>query len=281
MILRENQIVGPSSGPSRCTGLKIPLRLPRYLQSFCSLFALACPQPCLPLMFPMYLYFRESTPMLAFLRSRSALRLGALALALAASACSPALNWRETTLPGTSLQLLLPCKPDNATKTVPLAGQDLPLTMQGCQAEGATFAVTVVEVGSAERLDPVLMHWQSATLLNMKAALPAGFAMAAAPAAGASAAAVPSPRHEASGAGAASLHAATPPVLVQPWALAGAAAEPAPVRLHAQGHDAQGAVVFSEAVYFAHGTQLFQGVVYSPQPMAEAAKEFFASMHLP
>ena len=218
--------------------------------------------------------------MSAFLRSRFAWRLGALALVLAASACSPALNWRETTLPGTSLQLLLPCKPDNATKTVPLAGQDLPLTMQGCQAEGATFAVTVVEVGTAERLDPVLMHWQSATLLNMKAALPAGFAMAAVPTAEASAAPVPGPRRE-EGAGAATLHTATPAVLVQPWALAGAAAAPAPVRLHAQGHDAQGAVVFSEAVYFAQGTQLFQGVVYSPQPMAEAAKEFFASMRLP
>jgi hypothetical protein len=38
------------------------------------------------------------------------------------SACSPSLNWRETRIAGTDLTAMMPCKPAQHQRTVPLAG---------------------------------------------------------------------------------------------------------------------------------------------------------------
>jgi hypothetical protein len=91
-----------------------------------------------------------------------------MAMALLA-ACSPTLNWREVRPEGTRLALLLPCKPDKAEKTVPLGGPATPLSMLGCDAGGATFAVAVADLGDAAKAASVLAQWQSLTLANMKA----------------------------------------------------------------------------------------------------------------
>lgn len=85
------------------------------------------------------------------------------------TACSPTLNWREVRPEGTRLALLLPCKPDKAQKTVPLGGPATPLSMLGCDAGGATFAVAVAQLGDANQAAPVLAQWQNLTLANMKA----------------------------------------------------------------------------------------------------------------
>ena len=85
------------------------------------------------------------------------------------AACSPTLNWREVRPEGTRLALLLPCKPDKAQKTVPLGGPATPLSMLGCDAGGATFAVAVAQLGDAAQAAPVLAQWQSLALANMKA----------------------------------------------------------------------------------------------------------------
>ncbi len=85
------------------------------------------------------------------------------------AACSPALNWREVRPEGTRLALLLPCKPDKAEKTVPLGGPATPLSMLGCDAGDATFAVAVAQLADAAQAATVLAQWQSLTLANMKA----------------------------------------------------------------------------------------------------------------
>ena len=85
------------------------------------------------------------------------------------AACSPTLNWREVRPEGTRLALLLPCKPDKAQKTVPLGGPATPLSMLGCDAGGATFAVAVAQLDDASQAVPVLAQWQNLTLANMKA----------------------------------------------------------------------------------------------------------------
>ena len=85
------------------------------------------------------------------------------------TACSPTLNWREVRPEGTRLALLLPCKPDKAQKTVPLGGPATPLSMLGCDAGGATFAVAVAQLGEANQAAPVLAQWQALALANMKA----------------------------------------------------------------------------------------------------------------
>jgi hypothetical protein len=86
------------------------------------------------------------------------------------AACNPTFNWRDVRPDGTRLALLMPCKPDKAQKTVPMAGQPTDLMLLSCDAGGVTFAVAVADVKDAGKTAATLAQWQSATLVNMKAA---------------------------------------------------------------------------------------------------------------
>ena len=166
--------------------------------------------------------------------------IAALVASMALVACSPTFNWREVRPEGTSLSVLLPCKPDKAQKVVPLGGRATSLSMLGCDAGGATFAVAMADVGDATQAAPVLALWQDLTLANMKAA----------------------------------------PGSHRPMALKipGAAAGLPVVRLQAQGQRADGTAVSSQAAYFVQGAQLFQVVMYAPQIAPEVAETFFSSL---
>ena len=87
-------------------------------------------------------------------------------------ACSPALNWRTVRSEAHALKMLLPCKPDTATRDVPMAGATVALDMQGCDAAGATFAVSHVRLAAAGQAGAALAGWQAATLANLRAAAP-------------------------------------------------------------------------------------------------------------
>jgi hypothetical protein len=69
--------------------------------------------------------------------------------------CTPAFNWRDVAFDGLPVSALLPCKPDRATRTVPLAGAPRQMVMAGCEAGGATFTVAVVTVQDASQLAQV------------------------------------------------------------------------------------------------------------------------------
>ena len=97
--------------------------------------------------------------------------LTSAAVALAfLTACNPTFNWRDVRPDGTQLALLMPCKPDKAQKTVPMAGQPTELMLLSCDAGGVTFAVAAADVKDASKVAATLVQWQSATLANMKAA---------------------------------------------------------------------------------------------------------------
>jgi len=166
---------------------------------------------------------------------------GFLAACLAAlMACSPTFNWRDVRLENSRLSLLLPCKPDKAQKTVPLGGQPTALTMTGCDAGGATFAVAVADLGDAAKAAPVLAQWQALTLANMKASPQAAqLVVLRLPGAG--------------------LHA--PAVLVK-----------------AQGQRADGSAVTGQAAYFAQGSQVFQVVLYAGKIPPDVSETFFSSL---
>ena len=89
---------------------------------------------------------------------------------LALSACNPTFNWRDVRPEGTRLSLLMPCKPDKAQKTIPMAGQQTELMLLSCEAGGATFAVAVADVKEASAVTLALTQWQSAAMANIKAA---------------------------------------------------------------------------------------------------------------
>ena len=161
---------------------------------------------------------------------------------MALAACSPAFNWRDVRFENNRLSLLLPCKPDTAQKTVPLGGLPTMLTMTGCDAGGATFAVAVADLGDAAKAAPVLAQWQALSLANMKA-----------------------------------LPQATQLVALK---LSGAASQAPAVLVKAQGRRTDGSAVTGQAAYFAQGSQVFQVVLYGTKISPDVSETFFSSLKI-
>lgn len=182
------------------------------------------------------------------------MRLALCLLALAwLNACSPTLNWREVRPEGTALRLLLPCKPDKAEKAVPLGGQNTRLRMQGCQADGATFAIAVARLEKPVEkpvekpaADPalILAQWQSLALSNM---------------------------------GAPPVPASAVPLKIQGLQNPSAGLV-APLRIRTTGKRADGTTVVGEMVFFADGGEVFQAVVYGSVISSEMGDTFFGSL---
>ena len=162
------------------------------------------------------------------------------AMAMLLAACSPTFNWREVRAESVQLKAMLPCKPDKAARTVPMAGRQVELRVFGCEAGGATFAVLAGDVVDPLRAGEVLAQWRAATLANMRTA----------PAAAQDQAFLP----------------------------AGAMALAQSLRVAAAGQRTDGSKVESQAAYFARGSHVVQAVVYADRMPAEAADTFFAGL---
>lgn len=170
-------------------------------------------------------------------------RAGALAALLSLGACSPTFNWRELRLDGTPLLALMPCKPEVASRAVPLAGTPTELHMHSCEAGGLRFAVAWADVGNAAQVPVALAAWRSASLQSMRMA---------------------------------------PPPADDPttqWAVTVTGA-PSVQGVKAQGTDPQGQPVQTRAAYFAQSTQVYQAAVYGAKLPDEALEPFFAGLRL-
>ena len=165
-------------------------------------------------------------------------------LVVVLSACSPTFNWREARLEATPLQALLPCKPETAQRSVPLAGSPTELHLLACETGGLQFALAWAEVAAPAQVPQALATWRIASLQSIGVRL--------------------APGDEASTAWAASVPGATQTLGVQ-----------------ASGQNPAGGVVQTRAVYFAQGTQVFQAAVYGERLPAEALDAFFSGLRLP
>ncbi len=166
---------------------------------------------------------------------------------LGLSACQPSLNWRTVQMPGTLLSFELPCKPDKTTKVVNMAGLELELSVMGCEAGDAVWAVMSAKLPvNADRTD-ILKGWRQATLQNMRASQ----------------------------------------VEDTSWAPGRVAALPGALRSKAGGTTAKGETVRAHAVWFAHlegdAVRVVHAVVYQNQGrnMDASADPFFESLKLP
>ncbi len=170
-----------------------------------------------------------------------------MAMALLLCGCSPALNWRSVQIPEGAITITLPCKPDHATRSVELAGAPAELSMTGCDADGATFAVSHLLLADPAQVGAALTHWRIAMLANL-------------------------------GPGAAAT------AVDVPYAPAGVLPVPQSVRTTAQGQRPDGTAVHAQAVWFARAlgpqVRLYHAVVYTPKPRPEAAEPFFAGLVL-
>lgn len=157
---------------------------------------------------------------------------------LALAACSPTFNWREVRVEPSPLKAMLPCKPDKATRQVPMAGRQVDLQVLGCDTGGATFAVLHADIGNAARSGEVLAQWKQATLSNMR-----------------------------SRAG-----------KEEPFVPPGGIALRESIHIVATGQRADGSAVESHAAYFARGTQVFQAVIYADRLQPQWAESFFSGL---
>ena len=91
-----------------------------------------------------------------------------LFVALSLMACSPDHNWRQVSLEGTVVKAQLPCKPDRATRVLPLGGAAMEMQMLGCENAGTTFALMTVALPAGMDANSVMLGWQKATLSNAR-----------------------------------------------------------------------------------------------------------------
>jgi hypothetical protein len=106
-------------------------------------------------------------------RARSVLLL---TLVAAATACTPALDWREVRLEGAGLVALFPCKPERQVRRVPLAGVIVEMSLWACSAGGATYAVGVADVGDPQRVVAALDELAASAARNIGSMGPLGTA---------------------------------------------------------------------------------------------------------
>ena len=88
-------------------------------------------------------------------------------LALLLAGCSPALDWRSVEVEG--LRTVLPCKPDRAARDVVLGQLPVRMSMAGCEAQDALFAISQVTVPVGTDAADLEQAWRSAALAQMQA----------------------------------------------------------------------------------------------------------------
>lgn len=96
------------------------------------------------------------------LPSRAGLTV-AFVVTVALSACSPTFNWREVPVGDAGLIAMLPCKPDRATRAMPLGAASVEVEVVGCEAGGAIFAVAHARAANAAEAETWLTAWRTAT----------------------------------------------------------------------------------------------------------------------
>lgn len=181
--------------------------------------------------------------------------MGAAIVALAA--CSPTLNWRTVQVQGAPLQALLPCDAQTATRPVELGLGTVQMTMQGCDAYYATYAISHFLVRQPERAAETLSYWQAAVLGQLNPAPQGEPAQSARP-----------------------LHA----VGDGAFRPAGALNLPQSLRTTFEGVGPQGWKLTGHAVWFAslepEGVRVYHAVIYADKPRPQAADTFFAGLKL-
>lgn len=100
-------------------------------------------------------------------------RLAGLLMTLTLAGCGPALDWREMRPPeADGLVARFPCKPDTASRMVPVPGLAGPqrLQMLVCQHEGTSWSLAYVRVADVRQVAVALDGLQQALRDNVNAA---------------------------------------------------------------------------------------------------------------
>ncbi len=137
----------------------------------------------------------------------------------------------------------MPCKPESAERSLPLAGVPTLMHMHSCEAGGQTFAVAWADVAEEARVTEVLAGWRAGSLAAIR------------------------------------LDPATAADANTDWPVTVQGAQQLQ-GLQAGGQDPQGKATQVRAVYFSKGTQVFQAAVYGPNLSDEVLTTFFEGLGL-
>ncbi len=171
--------------------------------------------------------------------------IAGMAVLVCALGCTPALNWRQVATDDAQVQLLLPCKPDQATRDVVLfaGGQEVSttLTLQGCEAGGMQFTFGQMSHPIGVTSTEVLAAWRLASL--------------------------------------APLNASPGEALPEVWQLKGVDIAPPAVRTRVSTDTHQ-----VQWVWFVHADKIYQAAVYGKpkdKGLPEAAETYFSGIQVP
>ncbi len=164
-----------------------------------------------------------------------------LLFALALGGCSPTFNWREVRLEQSGVAVLFPCKPETHVRQVELDGQTLSMTLLGCSAGDANFALAYARLGEGRLPGSALRRWRQLTLGNLGAQ-------------GVSDMAYPLP---------------------------GARSDPQSVRLGAAGRRPDGSSLAAQAFWFTQDRWVYQASVLSERLREAEVETFMTSIRLP
>lgn len=164
------------------------------------------------------------------------LLIGVLPLVMAA--CSPTFNWRETSIAGTSLMALFPCKPEVDTREVSMGGSVVELHMAHCDAGAVTFAVGHARVAEPALASLVMAQWRRATL--------------------------------------ASLHASA--TNTSPWTFGHMVTLPESVAVAASGTGANGKLIDFKGVWFSRDGEVLAAFLYAPALPSDVINSFFPGL---
>ena len=168
-----------------------------------------------------------------------------LVLAFALVSCTPALNWRQVNADTSGVAVLMPCKPDKATRNVALrvAAKDVQtsLSLHGCEASNMQFTFGQMVVPSGLSVEKAIHAWRLASV--------------------------------------AALNATPSDAVSQDWSIQGASHPAVSARAHAvtDVHQVQW-------VWFAFGNKIYQAAVYGnnkDKGLPEAAETYFSGIKLP
>lgn len=164
--------------------------------------------------------------------------LGCTLALIACAGCAPELNWREWRSDESGLTQAFPCKPVRQQRPVRLAGRDLVLVLNVCDADGVTWALAHAQAPDPASVEPLLDALSAAAHTNLAA--------------------------QRGSAQSASVPGATP------HAAAG--------RYHFQGRSPQGDALQSGVMVFARGLTVVQLTALGRQLPAAAVDTFFSSV---
>ena len=168
-----------------------------------------------------------------------------LALVAALGGCTPALNWRHVNIDESGLTVLLPCKPDHATRKVMMrvASSDVEtsLSLHGCEASNMQFTFGDMVVPPGRTATQAMQAWHLANL--------------------------------------AALHVAPTDAVPQSWAMSGSHAQTVSVRASVvtEKNHVQWA-------WFTHSDKIYQAAVYGDakeKGLSDAAETYFSGIKLP